>query len=579
MTISGNSGYRLLICNSHFHFTSLQRYLRFMLLKCNFADKSVDLFGYQSLVMAHSIAYGTEPWVTFLWNIENFSYCSQKEKEYINSPQFIVESTENTVWNIWLYPRGKNDEKFISFVLYGSWSNEWIRIKVKCDIALLAEDGSVLKITDSKVVYFRANNTLLFDLFAERKEVTKTRKEAFLSSDTLRIRCRLWRNHVKIVEPATISARSVLPVEKKHFLWDIERFSSLEFDEKLYYFILSESKEQLAGFKIGVNKEGNVMIYMKHYAYMRYFIFQIFITDTNGSRIDLGKCETWPHEVAKEEQYLLSFTKKNVIEKKNLYMKNDVLSLYCEFSWTNGSVYNNCEKIDTPSLSDAVIPKPTTILSGISNSIIPKPNTTSSCINNTIPPKECASNTEVEEMNKMVDLKEDMEYLYAESILCDVKLCTTNETFPAHKAFLCARSPVFRKMFTTDMKEKVQECVDIPDLEDDTVRRMLLYVYTNTLEGLQWESALKLYAVADKYEMAALKSKCSSFLKRNLCPGNLCDVLILADIHVDGDLKGTAQDYVLKHEEEVFHSEEWEEFVKTNTALASETMFLKWKKK
>ncbi|GFQ83385.1 tdpoz3 [Trichonephila clavata] len=134
-------------------------------------------------------------------------------------------------------------------------------------------------------------------------------------------------------------------------------------------------------------------------------------------------------------------------------------------------------------------------------------------------------------------------------------------------------------MLTTDMKEKIQECVDVSDLEDDTVRRMLLYVYTDALEDLQGESALKLYAAADKYEIVTLKSKCGSFLQCNLCPNNLCEVLVLADMHGDADLKEAAQNYILRHEQEIFRSEKWAEFIKKNATLAAETMLLLWKRK
>ncbi|GFR29110.1 tdpoz3 [Trichonephila clavata] len=92
----------------------------------------------------------------------------------------------------------------------------------------------------------------------------------------------------------------------------------------------------------------------------------------------------------------------------------------------------------------------------------------------------CISNSVVGEMYKADDLKEDFETLYAEGILSDVKLRTANFTFQAHKNILSVRSPVFRAMFTTEMKEKTQECIDIPDLEDDTLHKMLLYVYTNS---------------------------------------------------------------------------------------------------
>ncbi|GFY38474.1 hypothetical protein TNIN_20521 [Trichonephila inaurata madagascariensis] len=186
------------------------------------------------------------------------------------------------------------------------------------------------------------------------------------------------------------------------------------------------------------------------------------------------------------------------------------------------------------------------------------------------------SNAEVSQLDKMLDLKEDFKCLYVEGNFSDVKLCTKTKTFHAHKAILSARSSVFLAMLRTDMKEKIQACVDIPDLEDDTVHQMLLYMYTNALEGLGWERSLNLYAAADKYEIVSLKSKCSSFLKSNMCPYNVCDVLVLADMHGDSDLKETAQNYTIKHEQEVYTSDKWKVFTKNNYTLAMETMLLKW---
>ncbi|GFV49893.1 speckle-type POZ protein-like B [Trichonephila clavipes] len=238
---------------------------------------------------------------------------------------------------------------------------------------------------------------------------------------------------------------------------------------------------------------------------------------------------------------------------QHLYLKNDVLSLYCECSWRDGSPSTGTiESIDF----------------GIS----------SPCIGDDVNTKSYTSPGEVSQLNNISDLKEDLRSLYDAGIFSDVKIRATTQTFHAHKTILSARSPVFRTMFMTDMKEKIQECVDVPDLEDDTVHRMLLYMYTNALEGLQWESASKLYVAADKYEIVRLKTKCRSFLKWHLDPNNLHDALILADMHADGDLKEAAQNFILTHED-LLRSDEWTEFTKNNSILAAETMLLVWKRK
>ncbi|GFX68683.1 hypothetical protein TNCV_1800961 [Trichonephila clavipes] len=141
------------------------------------------------------------------------------------------------------------------------------------------------------------------------------------------------------------------------------------------------------------------------------------------------------------------------MDNKNLYLENDVLTLCCECSWSDEfALRGEIERIDYEIFSP--------------------------CINKEVNPKSCSPPTEVSPFDKMLDLKEDFHCLYAEGIFSDVKLCPTTQTFHAHKSILSVRSPVFRAMFTTDMKEKIQECVDITDLEDDTVHRMLLYIYT-----------------------------------------------------------------------------------------------------
>ncbi|GFU03189.1 protein roadkill [Nephila pilipes] len=491
--------------------------------------------------MACNAAAESEAWLTFFWNIENFSYCWQKTDEHIDCPTFKVKYTKSANWYFQLYPRGYHDENFIQYFVIRQWNNGLEVNRTECEFAILAEDGSVLEIKERGTPIFSKNNIFL-RASDKRKDVTKTKIEAFLSRDTMRIRCKVWRTDGRTVTPSTFVARTVLSVKTMTFLWDIERFSSLKSGHKVPYV---NWKGVGANFNIGVDEENNIMILIEPFdKNTKFFTFQSYLIDTNEIRTDCGKREYWPSQI---NSYSLPFTKQICLDKKNLYLKNDVLSLYCEYAWCDGIASSAIENF----------------YMGITSPLNRYP----------IIPTAHLANADVE---KMVDLRKDFECLYVEGILSDVELRTATRTFPAHKAILSSRSPVFLAMFTTDMKEKLQECVDVPDVEDEILRRMLLYVYTNALVGLQQESALKLYAAADKYEIVALKSKCRSFLKRTLCPNSLCDVLVLGDMHADDDLKAAAQKYALEHEEDVFHSDVWKTFTKTDPALAAETMLLKW---
>ncbi|GBM70523.1 TD and POZ domain-containing protein 1 [Araneus ventricosus] len=184
-------------------------------------------------------------------------------------------------------------------------------------------------------------------------------------------------------------------------------------------------------------------------------------------------------------------------------------------------------------------------------------------------------NIEIQDSLNTSELVNDLKFMYNDAIFSDTEIRTTTKTFRAHKNILSARSPVFRSMLSSDMKEKNSGHVDIIDFEDDTIHRMLLFIYTDSLEDLQFEKAFKFYAAAEKYEILSLKSGCSSFLKKNLCPTNACDVLVLADLHNDDDLKTAVQDYILGQCKQIFLSQEWKDFMNTNLKLAADVMYKK----
>ncbi|GIX81475.1 speckle-type POZ protein B [Caerostris extrusa] len=127
------------------------------------------------------------------------------------------------------------------------------------------------------------------------------------------------------------------------------------------------------------------------------------------------------------------------------------------------------------------------------------------------------------------------------------------------------------------MRETHGDTVDIEDISDDTLKRMLEYLYTADVEGLQWESAIDLYKAADKYEILSLKDKCSSFMKFNLTPTNAYEILLLSDLHMDGDLKTCVQNFIVKHDKEIFVTDDWNKIIETNPKLAAYTMCMKFK--
>ncbi|GBM11961.1 hypothetical protein AVEN_209650-1 [Araneus ventricosus] len=54
---------------------------------------------------------------TFLWKLENISFCLQKRGEEIKSPTFVMDAIGKTKWKLSLYPRGERDGNYIGYFL------------------------------------------------------------------------------------------------------------------------------------------------------------------------------------------------------------------------------------------------------------------------------------------------------------------------------------------------------------------------------------------------------------------------------------------------------------------------------
>ncbi|XP_033230657.1 speckle-type POZ protein-like isoform X3 [Belonocnema kinseyi] len=88
--------------------------------------------------------------------------------------------------------------------------------------------------------------------------------------------------------------------------------------------------------------------------------------------------------------------------------------------------------------------------------------------------------------------------------------------FLAHKVVLAARSPVFQSMFEHEMKESLENQVEITDFKPEIVEKMLRYIYTDNIEDLNEADAQKLLAIANKYALKRLKIICMKEISKSV---------------------------------------------------------------
>ncbi|KAF8787423.1 Speckle-type POZ protein like [Argiope bruennichi] len=544
---------------------------------------------------------------TITWFIENYSYCWHKNGETLISPKFKADSLEGTIWTLQLYPRGFYFERKenISFYLNRSKVDDGPEdLPLKYELSVLAADGSVLHSLKREHV-FRKGCGHGASAFLELCEVLLRRKDEYLRQDTLSVRCVMWNEEGNSTKVGHCTARTRIGKEKISFLHKVENFSVLKPNEKKTLQIQSPSKTRClifsnVYFTDSSLFEGSVIVEIvpsdKNYIIRKQ---KLYLLHRSGNIEECGKIDNRFSACLDSQKLPFDLTRQTILTKKSEYLPNDELSLICYCTFSTGVEMEKIEEIKNDLSLESVKQNVSNPSSKDTYNAAEKLMATKQTCNNPsnkescnvaerlmteqqrskIPPNRDDGYKGAEKLFDCPSALDDLKTVYEKQRLTDIELQTETKSFPAHKLVLCARSSVFDAMLTNDMKEKNTDCIQVNDLENDTVQQLLLFLYSDNLENLQWESAIKLYYAADKYAIAKLKALCSAFLIDNLSTSTASELLHLADTHADPDLKKFAEDFILEHEEEVFGSNEWERLIETNPQLVIKTMHLKYKRK
>ncbi|KAF8770279.1 BTB and MATH domain-containing protein 42-like [Argiope bruennichi] len=482
---------------------------------------------------------------TFIWKIENASYCSQKIGKFVDSPRFVVSEMKGTQWLLRLYPVFNGTVFLLNCLTFAliklSVRKEAKTTGIEWQIDLLASNGTVLLSCNRKKDDLGTNELDVYsDVTYGRSEVFDTKKSEYLPQGTLTVRCRIWKKDGEFSENIQWTGRTCLVVKTRSFLWEVGNFRNLESKEKHTYEIKSfETDENLISLDLFPNAEEINFAVTPINKEIKTCKLELFPVNTSGSTFDHQKDEFDFDVPGGSNQSSICLKKSELME------KSDVLSLWCVCNFSTGTILEEIESVCISTI----------------------------CFENSETKNHC-----LDADNNFKDaLIDDFKSMLNDAILSDVKLKTRNNSYPAHKCILGSRSPVFKAMFSSDMKERIKDSVEVEDLSEDTVSRMLRYIYSAEVGELEWAAATQLYEAADKYEILTLRDACSSYLKKNLCLNNACEALVLADLHQDGNLKSFVQDFILRHGKDIINSEEWEHLMETNVKLAAETMRLKYK--
>ena len=133
---------------------------------------------------------------------------------------------------------------------------------------------------------------------------------------------------------------------------------------------------------------------------------------------------------------------------------------------------------------------------------------------------------------KRSTVSERNKYMLDNHLMSDVKFVfpNTERIIPAHKYVLAVSSPVFFVMFYGDLAES-RDIIDITDCG------FLRFIYCDGAELKDVACAIKVYQVADKYDVPSLAKECVEFIDGNMDPHGVLYVMPYARQFNERDLE------------------------------------------
>ncbi|XP_074559677.1 BTB/POZ domain-containing protein At1g55760-like [Curcuma longa] len=134
----------------------------------------------------------------------------------------------------------------------------------------------------------------------------------------------------------------------------------------------------------------------------------------------------------------------------------------------------------------------------------------------------------------------------------------------AHRAILAARSPVFRSMFSHNLREKELSAVNISDMSLEACRAFLHYIYGNFQPEEFLSHRIALLHAADKYDVSELKEACHDSLLEDMDASNVLERLQAADLYCLPRLKSACMRYLVNFGKIYEIRDEFNAFIETS---------------
>jgi len=173
-------------------------------------------------------------------------------------------------------------------------------------------------------------------------------------------------------------------------------------------------------------------------------------------------------------------------------------------------------------------------------------------------------NTEIMEVNLKI---------FEAKSFTDFCILSNGKSFPCHKAFLSARSSVFKSMIEGNMKEATEASVNLDKYATDVIEGFVKFFYTNQLKDAELEeNAVSFLELGEKYDISSLKAIAEEFMIANLDTVNMLSFFLAGDLFHGEKIREAAKMFIRQNKRSLLEQEGWKEKLEGRTDLVFELL-------
>ncbi|KAL3877713.1 hypothetical protein ACJMK2_035378 [Sinanodonta woodiana] len=156
-------------------------------------------------------------------------------------------------------------------------------------------------------------------------------------------------------------------------------------------------------------------------------------------------------------------------------------------------------------------------------------------------------------------LSQGITEVYYNKRYCDVTISVEETKFECHKLILGAMSHYFNAMFSSGMRESRDNVITIQNVDKDTFKTLLKYLYTGD-DLITMENVQHLLRVANMLQVKCLQEHCENFLSKSLSSENCLNIWKMASAIGCSKLVKKSWKYILENFVIIMELDEFDSF-------------------